>query len=76
MDAELFIEEVSGNSIIALGEEQPFVVRFAARSLAADQPITLEVIHQGEVIQRREIPPSALADGDMRSLLEERLTLF
>ena len=75
LDAELFIEEVSGNSIVALGEEQPFVVRFAARSLASDTPITLRVRSNGEVIQSREIPAEALSSGDMRSLIEERLDL-
>ena len=45
LDAELFIEEVSGNSIVALGEEQPFLLRFAARSLDQSQPITVRVLN-------------------------------
>ncbi len=58
---ELHIDEIEGNRDLALGEANPFEVRFSGRSLG-DAPVTVRIRRGDEVLAETTLTPESVAD--------------
>ncbi|TVR14260.1 MAG: hypothetical protein EA401_04865 [Planctomycetota bacterium] len=75
LDPELLLEEVDGSPSLALGERQPFTVRYTARALDADEPLQLHVYDGETLLLEQSLSPPRGVDAQEGVSGEERIEL-
>lgn len=73
VDPELVLEDVSGNTTVALGEEQPFSVRLSGRALDPSQPIRLRIFDNGQLIAEQTVEEATFSGEHRELFAEERV---